>query len=149
MAKCKFCGEEVPQKELFKHFNEKHREEMAEVRRNAARVKKEGKGSKEQTKKEPASKKVTSPSLIEAAMLEFVGQTIVVPNTPALIYGYFCAKKYGFEGSVGEFLTEVIDDFYQARGINYYQEVQEGWQGIGKEISQEEQQDKELVATKA
>ena len=64
---------------------------------------------------------------VQAAILQFVGQTMVVPNTPALIYGYFCARKYGFVGNVAEFLQEVIDGyFYEFKGINYYEEVQ-GW----------------------
>lgn len=70
-------------------------------------------------------------------MLEFVGQSIQVPNTPALIYGYFCAKKMGFEGSVSEFIQEVIDDFFDARGINYYREVMQ-WQEAGKKIIPEQ-----------
>ncbi len=55
--------------------------------------------------------------------MEFVGEKFQLPMTPALIYGYFCARKTGFNGDMAEFLQDVIDDFYHARGINYYQEV--------------------------
>lgn len=150
MAKCKYCGEEIPQKELFQHFNKEHPEEMAEARKKGAKERWKGKKQQTDSPQDTTKEKLTAPSLVEAALLEFVGQTIVVPNTPALIYGYFCAKKYGFVGSVGEFLQEVIDDFFQARGVNYYEEVQAGWQGIGSTISQEEQQEeKQLAATRA
>jgi len=142
MALCKFCGDEVPQKELFKHFNEEHPDEMREMRSKGGKAK-AGKTKGDGDLQHKQKVKTTS-SLVEAAMLEFVGQTIVVPNTPALIYGYFCAKKYGFEGSVGEFLTEVIDDFYQARDMNYYEEVS-GWQEIGKATLEKEQQEPKPV----
>lgn len=149
MAKCKFCGEEVPQKEMFKHWNEKHPDEVREMRSKGGKIRMKGIASKEPTPKaEETVKHQIKPvsSLVEAAMLEFVGRSIQVPNTPALIYGYFCAKKMGFEGTIAEFLNEVIDDFFEARGINYYREVM-AWQETGKTITPEQQP--ELVAERA
>ena len=110
MARCKFCGEDIPQKELFRHFNTQHPEEMKEARRRG------GKGKVAAQESKLKSESTMNP--VQAAIMEFVGEKLQLPMTPALIYGYFCAKKMGFEGNVGEFLTEVIDDFFQARGIN-------------------------------
>lgn len=122
MAKCSFCGEDVPRDELFKHLNTKHAQEMKEARA----LKKKGKETTAE-RKPPA----TTMNPVQAAIIEFVGEKLQLPMTPALIYGYFCAKRMGFDGNVAEFLTEVIDDFFQARGINYYEEVMK-WQEIGK-----------------
>ena len=159
MPVCKFCLQEIPRGEFFRHLHQEHPDEMKELQRQGglARQKKAKKNQGTETmaaepqKGSTGSKNKTTPTpnLVEAALLQFVGQTIVVPNTPALVYGYFCAKKYGFEGSVGEFIQEVIDDFFQARDINYYEEVQQGWEGIGRRISQEEQEEEELAATRA
>jgi len=39
MVKCKFCGEDVPLKGLFRHFNTQHPQEMKEARqRTIAKV---------------------------------------------------------------------------------------------------------------
>lgn len=89
------------------------------------------------SKKTDHKTEATTINPVQAAILEFVGEKLQLPMTPALIYGYFCAKRMGFEGNVAEFLTEVIDDFFQARGINYYQEVTQ-WGVIGKKTIQEE-----------
>lgn len=142
-AKCDFCGIELAPKEKLKHHWDEHREEMLKISARRKNKKKPAKGSDQPT----AKQKTDTPNLVEAAMLEFVGQTIQVPNTPALIYGYFCAKKMGFEGSIAEFLQEVIDDFYEARGINYYKEVME-WEIPGKTITPEEKP-QQLVAERA
>jgi len=136
MATCKFCGEEVPQKELFRHFNTRHPEEMKEVRRKAGKSKVAA--AAETAKKEKVLKSDSTMNPIQAAIMEFVGEKLQLPMTPALIYGYFCAKRMGFEGNVAEFLQEVIDDFYQARGINYYEEVMK-WEEIGKRTILEEE----------
>ena len=61
-----------------------------------------------------------------------------MPMTPALIYGYFCAEKMGFNGNVAKFRQEVPADFYQARGINYYEEVMK-WEKLGKRTILEEE----------
>lgn len=126
MAKCKLCGEEVPQTEVFKHYNTKHPERRQK-----------GKG-KADAGKDSGLKATATMNPVQAAIMEFVGEKLQLPMTPALIYGYFCAKKMGFEGNVGEFLTEVIDDFFQARGINFYQEVM-AWEEIGRRTILEEQ----------
>jgi hypothetical protein len=126
MAKCKFCGEDIPRDELFRHFNTEHPAEMKQARAR-------------KSKKEPEHKPTaTTMNPVQAAIMEFVGEKLQMPMTPALIYGYFCAKKMGFNGNVAEFLQEVIDDFFQARGINYYEEVMR-WEEIGKKTTLEEE----------
>lgn len=138
MARCNFCGEDVPQKELFRHLNTQHPEEMKEVRRKAGKSK--GGAAPEGTKKEREGgiKAASTMNPVQAAIMEFTGEKLQLPMTPALIYGYFCAKKMGFDGNVGEFLTEVIDDFFQARQINYYAEVMK-WEQTGKTAILEEE----------
>ena len=131
MAKCKFCGMDVPQLELFKHFNTQHPEEMKEARRKGGK----GKGV---AAKERVLKSDVTLNPVQAAIMEFVGEKLQLPMTPALIYGYFCAKKMGFDGNVAEFLQEVIDDFFQARGLNYYEEVMT-WSQTGKRTTPEEE----------
>lgn len=127
MAICKFCKNDIPRDQLFKHLNTEHKAEMKQAREQA-RIKKE-------------SSRVTVHSAVtmdpvQAAIMEFIGEKLQLPMTPALIYGYFCAKKMGFQGNVAQFLVDVIDDFFEARGINYYKEVME-WRKIGETISQE------------
>ena len=154
MQKCKYCGEALPSNQMFAHWNEKHPEKVQESRRrggqNRAKAAKvaggnaggdgggdgggsggnnAGKNEVQETPKIKLPKSTTS--LVEAAMVEFIGQSIQIPNTPALIYGYFCAKKMGFEGSLGEFIQAVIDDFFESRGINYYKEALR-WEEVGK-----------------
>ena len=141
MAKCGMCGEEVPQKELFRHQWDKHREQMREVSGQHHRQKGQpgqpGDGQARDGQRPPreAARKPAALSPINAALVEFVNQTFVIPNNPALVYGFLCAKKLGFEGDMGMFLMEVIDDFYDRRHMNYYQEVA-GWDGIGDAIRQ-------------
>lgn len=115
MVKCKTCGRELPQKEILKHYKIEHPGAT------------KGKAAKDEDRRPTTS--TLNP--VQAAIMEFVGEKLQLPMTPALIYGYFCAKRMGFEGNVGEFLTEVIDDFFQARDINYYAEVMK-WEEIGK-----------------
>ena len=132
MARCKFCGEDIPQKELFRHFNTQHPEEMKEARRKG------GKSKVAAQEREGRVKADSTMNPVQAAIMEFVGEKLQMPMTPALIYGYFCAKRMGFDGNVAEFLQDVIDDFYQARGINYYEEVMK-WEEIGKRTILEEE----------
>lgn len=59
-----------------------------------------------------------------AAMLKLVSQTMVIPNNPAIIYGYLYAQKHmGCDGDLGEFLAAVINDFYNFRELNFYDVV--------------------------
>jgi hypothetical protein len=74
-------------------------------------------------------------SPVNAALVQFATQTMVVPNTPSLLYGFLCAKKLGFKGYLALFFQEMIDDFYERRGINYFEEVM-GWSRIGEMLEQ-------------
>lgn len=130
MAKCKFCGQNIPRDQLFKHLNTGHPEEMKKAREES-RKKKAGQKEREEAKIEAITM-----DPVQAAIMEFIGERLQLPMTPALIYGYFCAKKMGFEGNVAQFLVDVIDDFFAARGINYYQEVMQ-WRKTGEIITQE------------
>ena len=142
MAKCKLCGMDIPQSEVFKHYNTQHPKETQEARRKG-----KGKSAKEGTEG-----RLTGITMnpVQAAIMEFVGEKLQMPMTPALIYGYFCAKKMGFDGNVAEFLQEVIDDFFQARSVNYYEEVMK-WEEIGKRTTPEketkEPQPEKVLAT--
>jgi len=147
MQKCKFCGEVLPANKMFGHWNEKHPEQVMEIRRRGGQSRAKpptspanlpGANAGDNAGGEKTHIKLpkSTTSLVEAAMVEFIGQSIQIPNTPALIYGYFCAKKMGFEGSLGEFIQEVIDDFFESRGINYYKEVMR-WEEVGKIQSQQ------------
>ena len=132
---CDFCGKEVEAKEKLKHQWAEHRDEMLKISAKRRKSKSEksppeaDKTIKPRTaEKTAATGKAKAISAItdnpvQAAILEFVGERLQLPMTPALIYGYFCAKKMGFEGTVAEFLAEVIDDFFESREINYYAEV--------------------------
>jgi hypothetical protein len=126
MVKCKTCGEEIPQKEILKHYKTAHPRRGKETK---------GKAAKEEIEHRPTGATMNP---VQAAIMEFVGEKLQLPMTPALIYGYFCAKKMGFDGNVAEFITEVIDDFFQYRGINYYEEVMK-WEEIGKKAILEEE----------
>ena len=128
MVRCKLCGKTVPNEEFFPHLHTEHPEEMQEIRCQPKRRKPPKTPTAMPEKPDTSAledKLQTKATLnpVQAAIMEFVGEKLQTPMTPALIYGYFCAKKMGFEGNVGEFLQDVIDDFYQARGINYYEEV--------------------------
>lgn len=125
MAKCKFCDkQDIPKDQLFSHYWQEHREQMLEQRRRqGAPVKHSKNQDKSKSQGKDYKVGIVTVNPLEASTVKFVGQTLVVPKTPALIYGYFCAKKMGFEGSVAEFIQDVIDDFYEARGIDYYKEV--------------------------
>jgi hypothetical protein len=127
MAICKFCKQDIPRDQLFKHLNTEHKEEMKKARKQA-RIKKQGSKTDHNV--------ATTMDPVQAAIMEFIGEKLQLPMTPALIYGYFCAKKMGFEGNVAQFLVDVIDDFFEARGINYYEEVMK-WGKIGEIITQE------------
>ena len=131
MAKCKLCGMDVPQLEMLKHYNTQHPKETQEARRKGSK----GKDKKDDRGDDRGDKMKADITMnpVQAAIMEFVGEKLQMPMTPALIYGYFCAEKMGFNGNVAEFLQEVIDDFYQARGVNYYEEVMK-WEKTGKAI---------------
>jgi len=79
-------------------------------------------------KKKPVANKgngiVMNPT--QAMLLEFAAQRMVVPMPPSLIYGYHCFLKYGYTGEMADFLRVMIDDYFESRGINYYEEVL-GW----------------------
>ena len=133
MATCGFCGVEQPTKDLFGHQWKAHREQMLEKRSGSRH-----KGKKEGTREVAASggeKRSHTLSPVHAALVEFVAQSIVVPNTPALTYGYLCARKFGFQGDIALFIQEMVDDFYTRRGMNYYQEVM-GWTEIGSVLKE-------------
>lgn len=139
MAICKYCGESIPQLELFKHFNQEHPDEMRELRSKAGRSRKKKGGDIPEDPGGAAQERLKATvtmNPVQAAIMEFVGEKIQVPMTPALIYGYFCAKKMGFGGNIAEFIQDVIDDFFKSRGINYYAEVME-WEESGRRTSPE------------
>jgi hypothetical protein len=133
MALCKFCKQDIPRDQLFNHLNTEHNEEMKEARKRKRALKGE-KGGKKEVKVLQKSEAITMDP-VQAAIMEFIGERLQLPMTPALIYGYFCAKRMGFKGNVAQFLVDVIDDFFEARGINYYKEVME-WGKIGETIIQ-------------
>src|SRR3990170_8565207 len=139
MARCGFCGVEVDHKDLWKHQWDNHPEEMkARSEKGRLSPRRAGKGDGKGDKGGPARplepKRAAQPlTPVHAALVQFVSQTFVVPNTPALTYGFLCAKKFGFQGDMAPFLQEVIDDFYASRHINYYGEVLQ-WNGIGSAL---------------
>ncbi|MFH1764176.1 MAG: hypothetical protein ABIF09_08295, partial [Gemmatimonadota bacterium] len=94
-----------------------------------------GKEKKDGRQPPPVDTRKSQPlTPVHAALVEFVSQTFVVPNTPALTYGFLCARKFGFQGDMALFLQEVIDDFYSSRGINYYGEVLE-WEDLPESLA--------------
>ena len=131
MAKCGFCGQDFPQKEILKHQWKAHREQKL---RQSQQAGKGGRGGAKTDDGARESKKPQPLTPVHAALVQFVSQTFIVPNTPALTYGFLCAKKFGFQGDMALFLQEVIDDFYSSRGINYYGEVLE-WEDLPESLA--------------
>ena len=150
MARCSICGEEIPASAVFQHRRERHPAEAqastqkglekiqqvrAAAQAGAGGVPLPSKDGKQPPAPAREARRTHPLSPVNAALVEFVNQTFVIPNNPALVYGFLCAKKLGFEGDMGMFLMEVIDDFYDRRHMNYYEEVA-GWDGIGDAIRQ-------------
>ena len=140
MAKCEFCDWQGAAKERLKHQWDKHTVQMEDRRRkgtqHSAIRKKESKPPTETKAKLPT----TTLNPIQAVLLKFVSQSVIVPMTPKLIFGFMCAQKYnGGELTFGDFLDGLVDDVFAVRGINYMQEVME-W--AGPTDSQKETQEK-------
>lgn len=134
MVKCEECGKEFKSSQgLSGHRQLVHR---PSAEPSAERT--DGQPGAGDGKRPVAPARRTQPlTPVHAALVQFVSQTFVVPNTPALTYGFLCARKFGFQGDMALFLQEVIDDFYASRHINYYTEVLQ-WDanGIGSVLKE-------------
>mgnify|MGYP001558692740 FL=1 len=80
----------------------------------------------EEPKKRPSpivvSKSITL-NVSEAAAIQMMAKTVVIANTPDIIYSFMCAVKRGFEGGLENWLSLVSVDFWTGRGVNPYEEV--------------------------
>ena len=84
MAKCKFCGKTVPNKQFFPHLHPEHREEMQKIRRKPKRRKppETPKATPEKPRTSVAEGKLkvnVTLNPVQAAIMEFVGEKLICP----------------------------------------------------------------------
>jgi len=117
MAKCKFCSQEVPRAQLFKHQWDKHRDEMLKQVHQAHKGshKKQAKGSQEKLVKSSQEKLVQAGiENKETYQLKgrFVTKEIDLPGD--LLVLYWLAKEAfpEYDASEGQWIEDCITQFY-------------------------------------
>lgn len=72
-------------------------------------------------KEEPKVVLTTEP--LEAIALKLMNKTMVIYQTPQILFSYLCAVNRGFDVDLAEWITIACDDVWTGRNINYFEEV--------------------------